>query len=176
MNYIVLQNHPFDDLLEELYETEKSIQYKIYKTTSRTLEANPTFKNNCETEMLIYTEKEGCFELPVVKRICERLIFVPNTASFIKLLPGVIMPPHRDNVDTRCSHFIIPIFPLNNNYTTTMFYDNKKNVIDRCQFSTGPVIINTQELHSVQNNKYERIQFNLGFSESIYDWNNKIYR
>lgn len=156
---------------EELYDIGiNKIPYKRYKTTSKTVESNPEYSKDIETSMLIYSEKDGCFDIPLVKSIIELLPFKPNTASFIKLNPNVVMPIHRDDPVLRKSHLIIPICPLDDTYTTTKFYDEDKNPIDEAEFSIKPVIINTQERHGLKNNEHTRIQFNLGFSEGIEDW------
>lgn len=149
---------------------ESQIPYHLYKTTKNTVKSNPEYKSDVMTDMLIFTERDGCFDVPVVKSICDRLPFTPNTASFIKLLPGVVMPPHSDDCVTRRSHFIIPLAPQHGYQTTRFYAEDKRTVVDKCEFSHNPVIINTQLLHGVQNNQCVRIQFNLGFSESIDDF------
>ena len=85
------------------------------------------------------------------------------------------MPIHKDDKILRKSHLIIPILPLNSNFTTTKFYDSNNKVIDEAIFDIKPVIINTQEKHGLNNNEYTRIQFNLGFSEGIEDWYDIFY-
>ena len=169
MNWFIT-NLDFSELHEELYDVGMNkIPYYQYKTTQNTVKSNPHYMSDIVTDMLIYTENDGCFDIPVVKSIVDKLPFKPNTASFIKLEPFVTMPIHRDNKELRKSHLIIPILPLNSNFTTTKFYLND-NIIDQAEISTKPVIINTQEEHGLKNNEYTRIQFNLGFSEGIEDW------
>ena len=80
------------------------------------------------------------------------------------------MPIHIDDPKLRASHLIFPIYPLNLNFTTTKFYNKKNEIIDEAKFNIDPVLINTQCRHGLINNLFTRIQFNLGFSENIYDW------
>ena len=176
MNWFIY-NLDLTQYYNELYDVGlNKIPYYPYKTTAKTVESNPEYHKSIKTDMLIYTEKDGCFDIPVVKSIISLLPFTPNTASFIKLNPYVVMPIHRDDKVLRKSHLIIPIYPLNEHYTTTKFYDEDKNIIDEAVFSTKPVIINTQERHGLQNNDIVRIQFNLGFSEGIEDWHDLFCR
>ena len=170
MNWFIC-NLDFSKYYEELYDVGiNQIKYYRYKTTKKTVESNPDYQSDIITDMLIYTEKDGCFDIPIVKSIVNELPFKPNTASFIKLEKYVTMPIHKDDKILRKSHLIIPILPLNSNFTTTKFYDSNNKVIDEAIFDIKPVIINTQEKHGLNNNEYTRIQFNLGFSEGIRDW------
>lgn len=171
MNWCFYEDIDFSDCYNELYNIGiNHINYYPYKTTNKTVESNPNYSTNVLTDMYIFTEKDGVLDIPIVKKIIERLPFRPNTASFIKLFPNVVMPIHIDDPKLRASHLIFPIYPLDLNFTTTKFYNKKNEIIDEAKFNIDPVLINTQCRHGLINNLFTRIQFNLGFSENIYDW------
>jgi hypothetical protein len=97
-----------------------------------------------------------------ISRILSSLNIRPRSIIGLMHKPNTILKRHID--DTRHGVIICPIYPLPGHYTSTDFYKlySDNNYTCSCIFPDNiPAIINTQEIHSVNNiNDY---RFNLQF-------------
>tara|TARA_B100001094_G_C17922300_1_gene666528 strand:- start:219 stop:767 length:549 start_codon:yes stop_codon:yes gene_type:complete len=171
---IFLQNNNLNLLIPELRHhgaysphfsgvNYKHMYYNITNTTS-----SSTDKTQIKTELQQYGIKEGILKLDIVHKVCN--LFPKNikikTLSFVKINPNKKIDKHVDNKKNRSTVLSIPLAPNFSKYKPVTFYDFETNWIDL------PFLMPTEKLHSVDNNEYTRVNFQIGFEYSIDTMNN----
>lgn len=167
---IFFVDYNFGSLLTELARTALTLDYKYmyYNPMNATSSSNNTTQT--KTELQQFGVKEGSLKLSVCQQMCN--LFKDDikirTVGFVKVSPNAVIPKHVDNKINRSTVFSIPLTPDFKNYVTPTFYDFK------AEWKNKPFFMPTEYLHSIENNNYERINFQIGFGYSI-DEIKKLY-
>lgn len=102
----------------------------------------------------------------LVGRLLDTLAIKPRRAGVLYMPPNGKMNWHRDeDVENRRTCIMYPLFPAPGLYASTYFLDS--SVIE-CSYPNGhPILANTQVLHRMQNNQFDRINLQISFHEDI---------
>lgn len=160
---ILFIDRNFDNLISELREVASTLDYKFMYYNPKNATSSSSNKDQIKTELQQFGIKEGSLKLNVCHKACD--LFHDNikirTIGFVKVAPNAVIPKHVDNKTNRSSVFSIPLTPDYENYKPPTFYEFETNWVNK------PFFMPTEKLHSVENNNYERINFQMGFGYSI---------
>ncbi len=83
-------------------------------------------------------------------------------AQIFRMKPNEFGLIHKDT-DRSCG-ILFPITPIGDNFAPIRFHDSNKQQVEALNYSEQAIILNVLEYHSIQNNQYERINFQIDFN------------
>lgn len=93
---------------------------------------------------------------------------VVSTVLFIKFDRHEGIPPHVDDNLNRSSCVTWALSPEISQFAPVLFYKELGGpVSDTVFYTTNPLLLNTRVVHAVENNNYDRISFQVCFSNPI---------
>lgn len=166
-----------DHLINELTTVSTKIDYKNMYYNPDDATSSSTKTNQIKTDLQQYGIKEGSLKLNICRKMCD--IFNEDikikTVGFVKIKSNKIVPKHVDNKYNRSTVFCVPLIPKFENYQPPTFYNFTFS------WQNYPFFMPTEMPHSVENNKYNRINFQIGFGypieelKSLYE-NKKLFK
>tara|TARA_B100000508_G_C11460980_1_gene279242 strand:- start:781 stop:1314 length:534 start_codon:yes stop_codon:yes gene_type:complete len=149
--------------INELIIVSTKLNYKNMYYDPNNATSSSTKTNQIKTDLQQYGIKEGSLKLDICQKVCN--LFNEDikikTVGFVKIEANKIIPKHVDNKFNRSTVFSIPLIPDFENYKPPTFYDFT------VLWENKPFFMPTEKEHSVENNNFDRINFQIGFGYPI---------
>lgn len=159
---LFIDHQPLDDLIPKLRQVSSTLSYKHMYYDAESATSSSTNKRHIKTELQQFGVKEGSLNLDVVHEVCN--VFYSDidirTIGFVKIDPNQKIGKHVDNKINRRTTLSIPLTPQFKKYAPVRFEFN-------VEWKDKIFFMPTEKPHSVENNSYQRINFQLGFGYSI---------
>lgn len=164
------------DIKKKLLEQARSTTvYRPYTTDRGTL-----------TELYVSSDVgKGGIQPTVETEYLKSIInpkFKVNAVVFLKFMPNADIFPHTDDSILRTSCITWALSPEEKDFAPVIYHKgDRKDTIDEIKYYTDkPLILNTQKMHSMKNNSFERISIQLCITEPIEelaaaDFNNELF-
>lgn len=173
MNTYELNYNLPDGIKRRLLEQSKSFtNFKKYLTNNLTL--TELFFESSYNNPKIESSEINYLQQLINKK------FKINAVVFLKFLPYGYIDPHVDDSLLRTSCITWALSPNIQDVSPVIYHNDDLSVNEIRYYTENPLILNTRNIHSVQNNNFERILVQLCFSNPIKelvvaDFNNELF-
>lgn len=97
----------------------------------------------------------------IINAFQDHLGITYRRAQIFRMKPNEYGLIHKDT-DRSCG-ILFPITPVGDSFAPIRFHNENKEQVDALNYSEQAIILNVLEYHSIQNNQYERINFQIDF-------------